>query len=110
MEETFKHLTYNRPRHLPEEEIYDWERIYKVIYFIVHKFEFVGTNCCFLMFVYIDQTRPMDAKRRFFEPQPNIPGRRRFFDHNPAYIPRDLRDPPKKSRRGRLPKPVTVKL
>ena len=64
----------------------------------------------FFMFVYIDQTRPMDAKRRFFETQQNVPGRRRLFDHNPAYIPRDLRDPPKKSRRGRLPKPVTVKL
>ena len=55
VEETFKHLTSNRPRHLPEEEIYDWERIYKVIYFIVQKFEFCWQELLFFVFVYIDQ-------------------------------------------------------
>jgi hypothetical protein len=31
VETTFKHLFSNRPRHILKDEIYHWEKIYKVI-------------------------------------------------------------------------------
>lgn len=32
IEKSFKHLVSNRPRHVRKEEIYHWEKIYKVIF------------------------------------------------------------------------------
>lgn len=34
VEKSFKHLFSNRPRHLLKEEIYHWEKIYKVSFFL----------------------------------------------------------------------------
>lgn len=65
LEKTFKHLVSRRPRgrldRIPE--IYLWEWIYKI------KFN----------------TRPMDARRRFFELNQD-PWKRRLDEHTPEYI------------------------
>jgi len=55
------------------------------------------------------QTRPMEAKRRFFEVGKH-PGVRRLDEFNAPYVPKALREVPKKSRRGRLPEQPTIKL
>ena len=55
------------------------------------------------------KTRPMEARRRFFEVGTN-PGNRTLDDHAEPYVPKALREVPKKSRRGRLPVVPTVKL
>ncbi|KAF4532271.1 hypothetical protein B566_EDAN007243 [Ephemera danica] len=72
LENRFKHLVSNRPRHLLAPEIHFWERIYKI------KFK----------------TRPMDARRRPFELWQN-PWARRLDDHCPRYVPKILRKDPK---------------
>jgi len=68
LEKQFKYLMSNRPRHRPVPEIYSWEKIYKID----------------------NDTRPLDKKRRFFELGIN-PFKRLFKDHQPEYIPRDLK-------------------
>ncbi|XP_055913810.1 28S ribosomal protein S30, mitochondrial [Eupeodes corollae] len=68
LEEIFKHLSANRPRHLEIPEIYLWERIYKID----------------------NKTRQMEAKRRFFELGIN-PWRRTLDQHAKEYIPKAVR-------------------
>lgn len=68
LENTFKHIASNRPRHRLSYEIYNWEKIYKIDH----------------------ETRPMAAKRRPFELHQN-PYSRRLDDHTPKYIPKALR-------------------
>lgn len=75
MEQAYKHVASNRPRHRLVPEIYQWEKIYK----IDHK------------------TRPMDAKRRPFELTENMYNRR-MDEHALKYIPRVLRPSGPKSR------------
>lgn len=74
LEKEYKFITSNRPRHQLLDEIYAWERIYKVI----HK------------------TRPMDKRVRPFELRQK-PTDRRYDERKPEYIPRKLRpDLPKR--------------
>lgn len=75
MEQAYKHLVSNRPRHRLVPEVYQWEKIYK----IDHK------------------TRPMDAKRRPFEFGENMYNRR-LDEHALKYIPRAVRPGGPKSR------------
>lgn len=58
----------NRPRYQEIDEIYTWEKIYKIDH----------------------QTRPMDRRSRFFELFKN-PAERKLSDRLPEYIPRALR-------------------
>lgn len=76
LESRFKHLVSLRPRHRLLPEIYLWEKIYKIDY----------------------NTRPMDARRRFFELNIN-PWARRLDDHQPAYIPKACRPGGPKSKK-----------
>lgn len=87
IDNNFKYLNSNRPRHLLADELFHWEKIYKVDH----------------------QTRPMEAKRRFFEVGQH-PGIRRLDEFKTPYVPKALREVPKKSRRGRLPQQPTIKL
>lgn len=75
LEQTFKHIMANKPRHRLEPEIYNWEKFYKID----------------------NETMPMDARRRFFELDIN-PWNRRMDEHAPKYIPRGLRPGGPKSR------------
>lgn len=68
LEQRFKHLMSNRPRHRLTPEIYHWEKIYKID----------------------NVTKPLDPKRRFYELGVN-PFGRRLDDHTPVYIPKVLR-------------------
>lgn len=68
LEETFKHLSSNRPRHLEIPEIYNWEKIYKIDH----------------------NQRPMEPKRRFFELGIN-PWARTLDQHCREYIPKVVR-------------------
>lgn len=52
----------------------------------------------------------MDRKVRFFETGGKDPGMRRLDEFAPPYIPKALQDPPKRSRRGRLPVKPSIKL
>lgn len=81
LEHTFKHLSSKRARHLELPEIYMWEKLYK----IDHK------------------TRPMEARRRFFERDIN-PWRRTLDQHDKEYVPRQVRPGGKKNREGRYKK------
>lgn len=81
LEHTFKHLASKRPRHLELPEIYMWEKLYK----IDHK------------------TRPMEARRRYFERDIN-PWRRTLDQHDKEYVPRKVRPGGKKNREGRFKK------
>ncbi|KZC06833.1 28S ribosomal protein S30, mitochondrial [Dufourea novaeangliae] len=81
LEQHFKHLMSNRPRNIPLPEVADWQWIYK----IHHK------------------TRPMDKKRDPWE-FGFKPSKRRLNFHSPAYIPRCLRENPKKRHIGRRAK------
>lgn len=73
MEEKYKHVASNRPRHRLEPEVYQWEKFYKID----------------------NPTRPMEAKRRPFELGENM-YRRRMDEHALKYIPRKVRpDGPK---------------
>ncbi|XP_017082049.1 39S ribosomal protein S30, mitochondrial [Drosophila eugracilis] len=65
---TFKYLASNRPRHLEIPEIYLWEKLYKID----------------------NNTRAMDARRRFFELDIN-PWKRRLDQHDKEYVPRAVR-------------------
>ncbi|XP_058058737.1 large ribosomal subunit protein mL65 [Anopheles bellator] len=75
MEQAYKHVVSNRPRHRLVPEVYQWEKIYK----IDHK------------------TRPMDPKRRPFELGENM-YKRRMDEHALKYIPRAVRPDGPKSR------------
>lgn len=81
LEDTFKYLNSNRPRHRLIPEVYLWEKIYKIDH----------------------QKRPMDARRRFFELDQN-PFDRRLDDHAPEYIPKAVRPGGKKNRAGKFKK------
>ncbi|XP_072938081.1 uncharacterized protein mRpS30 [Epargyreus clarus] len=72
LEETFKRIISNRPRHYLTPEIYLWEKIYKIEH----------------------QTRFFERKRRPFELGIN-PFIRRLDDHLPPYIPKVLRPYPR---------------
>ncbi|CAF4825944.1 unnamed protein product [Pieris macdunnoughi] len=72
LEDRYKHLVSNRPKHNLLPEVYLWENIYK----IKHK------------------TRFFEAKRRPFELGVN-PYKRRLDEHLPPYIPKVLRPYPK---------------
>ncbi|GLG96810.1 Uncharacterized protein GBIM_03711 [Gryllus bimaculatus] len=63
LEKHFKHMYSNRPRKLLADELYHWEKIYKVD----HK------------------TRPQEPRRRPFE-LGQFPLERRYDDHTPAYV------------------------
>lgn len=76
LERIFKHMTSNRPRHLLVPEIYTWEKIYKID----------------------NNTRPLEAKKRFFERGIN-PFKRRMDQHTPIYIPRAIRPDGSKSKK-----------
>uniref|UniRef100_A0A182JRH0 28S ribosomal protein S30, mitochondrial n=1 Tax=Anopheles christyi TaxID=43041 RepID=A0A182JRH0_9DIPT len=75
MEQAYKHLASNRPRHRLVPEVYQWEKIYK----IDHK------------------TRPMEPKRRPFELGEDMYNRR-MDEHALKYIPRAVRPGGPKSR------------
>ncbi|EDV44712.1 uncharacterized protein Dana_GF19982 [Drosophila ananassae] len=68
IDKKFKHLTSNRQRHLEIPEIFLWEKLYKID----------------------NKTRPMEAKRRFFERNIN-PWRRRLDEYDEEYVPKALR-------------------
>lgn len=68
IDKKFKHLTSNRQRHLEIPEIFLWEKLYKID----------------------NKTRPMEAKRRFFEKNIN-PWRRRLNEYDDAFVPKALR-------------------
>ncbi|XP_050303863.1 28S ribosomal protein S30, mitochondrial [Anthonomus grandis grandis] len=68
LEKEYKYIVSNRPRFKEFDEIYSWEKIYK----IDHK------------------TRGMDKRRRFFELFQK-PWRRTLDDRLPEYVPRCLR-------------------
>ncbi|XP_017034058.2 large ribosomal subunit protein mL65 [Drosophila kikkawai] len=75
---TVKHLASNRPRHLELPETYMWEKLYKID----------------------NNTRAMEARRRFFELDVN-PWRRTLDQHDKEYVPRALRPGAEKKREGR---------
>lgn len=68
LEREYKYLVSNRPRHVPIDEIYMWERIYKINH----------------------NSRFMDKKLRFFELKQH-PKNRRLNDRLGNYVPRALR-------------------
>lgn len=76
LEKTFKHMVSNRPRHLALPEIYMWEKLYKID----------------------NKTRPMDARRRYFEVFTN-PWQRKLDQHQKEYIPRRVRPEGPKSKK-----------
>lgn len=75
LENTFKHITSNRPRHLDIPELYLWEKIYKID----------------------NKTRALEPKRRFFEVKVN-PWKRTLDQRCQGYIPRALRTGGSKSK------------
>uniref|UniRef100_A0A182QUW5 28S ribosomal protein S30, mitochondrial n=1 Tax=Anopheles farauti TaxID=69004 RepID=A0A182QUW5_9DIPT len=75
MEQAYKHMVSNRPRHRLVPEVYQWEKIYKID----------------------NKTRPMDPKRRPFELGENMYNRR-IDEHALKYIPRAVRPDGPKSR------------
>ncbi|XP_061400054.1 large ribosomal subunit protein mL65 [Musca vetustissima] len=75
LEQIFKHMCSNRPRHLPLPEIYMWEKIYKID----------------------NKTRPLEAKRRFFELDIN-PWKRTLDQYDKEYIPKAERPEGPKSK------------
>lgn len=78
LEKLFKHLMSNRPRHFKIPEMYHWQKIY-----------IVDNN-----------TRALDKKRDPWQFGYN-PYKRRLDDHKPVYVPKCLRENPKKKRVGR---------
>ncbi|XP_055716610.1 39S ribosomal protein S30, mitochondrial [Phlebotomus papatasi] len=68
LEERFKFIMSNRPKHHQIPEIQNWEKIYQIDH----------------------DKRPMDARRKFFQLNVN-PFRRRLNEHMPRYIPKPLR-------------------
>lgn len=80
MHDRYQRLTSHRPRHHLEPEIYDWERIYKIQF----------------------ETRPFEARRRFFELGQDPLNERRLDDHLGYYIPRKFRNENLRTRRKRF--------
>ncbi|XP_017891276.1 39S ribosomal protein S30, mitochondrial [Ceratina calcarata] len=78
LEERFKYIMSNRPRHFQIPETPMWHKIYKID----------------------NKTRPMDKRRDPWE-FGYQPYKRRMDDHQPIYIPRCLRANPKKRKIGR---------
>lgn len=76
LEKVFKHMVSNRPRHLALPEIYLWEKIYKID----------------------NKTRPLEAKRRYFELFVN-PWKRTLDQHQKEYISRKVRPEGPKSKK-----------
>lgn len=76
LENAFKHIYSKRPRHRLLPEIYLWEKIYKIEH----------------------NTRPMDARRKYYELNIN-PWHRRLDEHAPKYIPKVLRPGGRKDKR-----------
>lgn len=72
LEDMYKYLVSNRPRHLLPPEIYLWEKIYKIQF----------------------NTRFFEKKRRPFELD-ILPYNRKLNEHLPPYIPKVLRPYPK---------------
>lgn len=68
LEKEYKFLTSNRPRYKEMDEIYAWEKIYKIDF----------------------ESRPTERRRRFFEVFKQ-PWRRTLDDRLPEYVPRALR-------------------
>lgn len=81
LETRFKHLMSNRPRHQLRPEIYHWQKIYMID----------------------NATRPVDKKRDPWQFGFSA-AKRRLNQHQPAYIPRCLRENPKKRKIGRWAK------
>ncbi|XP_076620964.1 mitochondrial ribosomal protein S30 [Colletes latitarsis] len=81
LERTFKHLMSNRPRHYKIPEIANWQKIYMIDH----------------------NTRPLDKKRDPWQ-FGYKPMRRRLDDHLPIYVPKCLRENPKKRSVGRWAK------
>lgn len=76
LEEVFKHMSSNRPKHLELPEIYLWEKIYKID----------------------NKTRGMEARRRFFELYIN-PWKRTMDQYDKVYIPKAERPEGPKSKK-----------
>ncbi|RVE41024.1 hypothetical protein evm_014325 [Chilo suppressalis] len=76
LEDTYKHLVSNRPRHFLPPETYLWEKIYKIQH----------------------NTRFHEARRRPFELDIN-PFQRRLNEHLPPYIPKVLRPYPRSKKK-----------
>lgn len=76
LERVYKHMVANRPRHLLVDEVYNWEKIYKID----------------------NKTRMLEPKRRPFELKIN-PFRRRMDEHTPIYIPKAVRPEGPKSKK-----------
>lgn len=72
LENTYKHVVANRPKHYLEPEVYHWEQIYKIKH----------------------NTRFFERKVRPFERGIN-PFKRRLDEHLPPYIPKALRPYPR---------------
>ncbi|KAL7305627.1 hypothetical protein TKK_0002355 [Trichogramma kaykai] len=72
LDERYKHLLSNRPRHRLVPEIYDWQRIYMID----------------------NKTRPLDKRRDWWQFKKHV-FRRRLDDHTPPYIPKKQREDPK---------------
>lgn len=75
LEEQYKHLCSDRPRHRPIPEVYHWEKIYKIDH----------------------NKKPLAPRRRFFELGLN-PYRRTLDEHRPKYVPKCVRPGGKKNR------------
>jgi small subunit ribosomal protein S30 len=76
LENIYKHIASNRPKHLLSPEIYLWEKIYKIEH----------------------NTRPIERKTRPFEFGIN-PFKRRLNEHLPPYIPKALRPYPRSKKK-----------
>ncbi|XP_017795818.1 PREDICTED: 28S ribosomal protein S30, mitochondrial isoform X2 [Habropoda laboriosa] len=81
LETRFKHITSNRPRHFKQPQIYHWQKIYMID----------------------NDTRPLDKKRDPWQFGYNA-SKRRMDDHLPIYVPKYLRENPKKKKSGRWAK------
>ncbi|KAH0950588.1 hypothetical protein HN011_007462 [Eciton burchellii] len=81
LETHYKHLMCNRKRHKRIPEIYDWQKIYMIRF----------------------KTRPMEKRREPWQFDIDVM-KRRLDDHKPRYIPKCLRENPKKKRIGRWEK------
>ncbi|XP_013108083.2 large ribosomal subunit protein mL65 [Stomoxys calcitrans] len=76
LEEVYKYMSSNRPRHLSLPETYMWEKIYKID----------------------NKTRPLEARRRFFEVFVN-PWKRTMDQFDKEYIPKAVRPEGPKSKK-----------
>ncbi|CAK9809468.1 28S ribosomal protein S30, mitochondrial [Anthophora quadrimaculata] len=81
LETRFKHIMSNRPRHYQQPEIHHWQKIYMID----------------------NKTRPLDKRRDPWQFGFNA-SKRRMDDHLPIYVPKCLRENPKKRKYGRWAK------